>query len=182
MSVSNPNILQSNGFLVTIKRLPNVSYWAQSVTLPGMSVQNPEQVNPFSRLPTVGDRIDFEPLTISFTVDEDLKNWSEVMRWFVGFGFPSNFAEFKFGVLDDAGTQPGSDKNFYSDISVTVLSSHKNPIATFVYYNCVPTSVSGIDLTATDTSIDPIVATITLDFSHFSILKPGSTDLIDAMI
>lgn len=181
MSVENPNILQSNGFLVSINRLPNVSYWSQSVTLPGMSVQNPEQVNPFSRLPTVGDRVDFDPLSISFSVDEDLKNWAEIMKWFVGFGFPANFDEFKFGVLDEVGSQPGSDKNFYSDISITILSSHKNPIATFVFYDCVPTSVSGIDLTVTDTSLSPIVATVTFDFSHFSILKPSTTETIDTL-
>ena len=182
MSVTNPNMLQSNGFLVSINRLPNISYWAQSVTLPGMSVTNPEQNNPFSRMPIVGDRVDFEPLVINFTVDEDLKNWSEIMRWFVGFGFPSSFDDFKFGVLDEAGTIPGSDKNFYSDISVTILSSHKNPIATFVYYNCVPASVTGIDMSVMDSSIEPIQCSASFEFSHFSILKPSTTDPIDIFV
>lgn len=179
MTVKNPNFLQPNGFIVTIRRLPNVSYFCNSVTLPGMSANNPEQVNPFSRLPNPADKLDFDNLTLTFGVDEDLKNWSELMRWLVGFGFPKDFADFKFGVLDDTGEMPGSNNNFFSDIAVTVLSSHKNPVATFVYHNCIPQSVSGIDLTVLDSDITPIQCTATFDFSHFSILKPGSTQTLD---
>lgn len=181
MQPKNPNTLQPNGFFATINRLPNISYWCNSVTLPGISASNPDQSNPFSRLPVPGDRADFDQLTLVFNVDEDLKNWTEVMRWFVGFTFPRDFADFTFGILDDSGDFPGSDKNFYSDISVTVLSSHKNPIATFIFYNCVPTTLSGIDLTVATQDVSPISATVTFDFSHFDILKPASTDQVSSL-
>lgn len=181
MTVKNPNLLIPNGFLVTVNRLPNVSYWCNGVSLPGMSTTNPRLPNPFSRLPNPGDNIDFDNLQITFSVDEDLLNWSELMRWMVGFGFPSDFGQFKFGLLDETGDAPGSQNNFYSDISVTVLSSHKNPIATFVYYNCVPTNVSAIEMSVQDSDVQPIACTASFDFSHFSILKPSSTELVDML-
>ena len=176
MSEISQNYLQSNGFYVTINRLPTTSYWCSGVNLPGINANNPSQSNPFVRLPVPADTADFQQLTIEFNVDSNMQNWTEVMRWMIAFTFPKDFAQFNFGILDNNTLLPGSGSNFYSDISVTVLSNKKNPIAEFVYYNCVPTSLSGLDMSVDSSDANPIRATATFDFSHFDVIKPATTN------
>jgi hypothetical protein len=178
IDITNQNFLNPTGFLVTINRLPNVSFWCNAVTLPGISVANPQQANPFSKLPVPGDFADIDSLSIEFAVDEDMKNWLEIMRWFIGLTFPEDYAQFSFGILDPTGDVPGTLNNLYSEISVTVLSSHKNPIATFIYHDCIPQTISGIDMSVVTQDIETVPCTATFDFSHFTVVKPGTDTAI----
>lgn len=180
-SPENTNYYNPQGFIVLIKRLPNVSFFCNSVNIPGLSITNPTQSNPFIRMPIPGDQAAFENLTIQFHIDENLKNWIEVAKWMISISFPEDHEQFKFAVDDPSGSLVGSDKNLYSNISIIVLGSDKSPQMEFEFFDCVPNSLSGLDLTVNDSDINPISASATFDFSYVRINKPGTSLPIDQM-
>ena len=90
---TNLNYLSPLGFRFMVKKLPNVNYFCQVVTLPNISMNVIESTTPFSTIPRVGDKLIYDPLTIRFRVDEDLKNYLEIHNWLVGLGHPQSFTQ-----------------------------------------------------------------------------------------
>jgi hypothetical protein len=80
---NNINFLGQNGFRFAIKRLPTVNYFCQAVSVPAVSIGAIESPTPFAFVPRPGDRITYEPLTLTFKVDENLQNYS---HYFCSFG------------------------------------------------------------------------------------------------
>nr|HRC95258.1 hypothetical protein [Coprothermobacter proteolyticus] len=109
-SPENTNYLNPQGFIVLIKRLPHVSFFCNTVNIPGISLSNPNQSNPFTRMPIPGDQAAFDDLTIQFHIDEGMKNWIEVAKWMISTSFPEDHEQFKFAVDDPEGSSVGSDK------------------------------------------------------------------------
>lgn len=172
-TISNPNWLNPTGFLVQIQRLPEVSFFCHSVEIPGLSTSNPDQPNMFTRLPMPGDFPQQGELTLNFNVDEELTNWISVYQWLVGITYPENHEQYTALINSDLGRNPGDFDNIYSDISIIVLSSHKNRVAEFTFYDCIPNNISSISLNALESDISPLTASVTFDFSYFRIAKPG---------
>ncbi|MEE3228049.1 MAG: hypothetical protein VX237_03000, partial [Chloroflexota bacterium] len=78
---TNLNLLQTVAFETNFLRIPNVSYFCQSVNIPGMVLGTALQPTPFSDIPIEGEKLTFDQLNISFLVDEDLQNYQEIYSW-----------------------------------------------------------------------------------------------------
>jgi hypothetical protein len=172
-TVNNPleiNPLTTAGFILNIDKLPGVSYFCQEVNLPGVIIENALLSNPFKRIPQPADQPSFEDLTCSFQVNQDLSNWLAMYWWFVGITFPENYDQFSEGVNTLSRQFKGDQKALYAEISLIILNAHKNPIKTFTYHNCLPTQLSGLELSNTNQDSTPITATASFEFSHFSVL------------
>ena len=170
--ITNPNYLNPTGFLVQIEKLPEVSFFCHGVEIPGISTTNAEMPNMFGHIHQPGDMIDHGQLSLTFNVDEELNNWQSIYEWFVGITFPESHAQYD-SLINSQGRAIGKFDNIYSDISIIVLSSNKNRIAEFTYYDCLPNNVSGLQLNSLEDDINPITATVTFDYSYFRITKPG---------
>lgn len=170
--ISNINYLNPTGFLVQIEKLPEVSFFCNGVELPGVSTSNAELPNPFGHIHQPGDMMDHGQLSLTFTVDEELSNWLSLYEWFVGITFPETHSQYQ-ALLTGPGRAPGKFDNIYSNISIIILSSHKNRIAEFTFHDCIPSSVSGITLNSLDSDVGPITATVTFDYSFFNVAKVG---------
>ena len=105
-----------------------------------------------------GTRHVFGDLSVTFVVDEDMKNWLEIYNW-----------------IRDL----SNDTNAYSDILredqktssalLTVFNSAYKPIIKVYFYHLFPTSLSGIDFDATLPSVDAVAAAATFTFTHYEI-------------
>ena len=142
----NMNLLADIQFKFDVGALPNTSFFLQGVNVPGITLQTEDIPRPqhvgFSRFTGV---IEYEPLNISFLVDEYLKNWQEIFDWMTG-----SEAKYTSGVL-------------------TVLSSQMNPTIEFHFQGLFPTNLSEIPFDSTTT--DPIyqVATVTFKYNLYTI-------------
>ena len=72
---TNLNYLSPLGFKFTLRRLPMVNYFCQSVDIPAISMTPINTPTPVGTLVRPGDKIAYDPLTITFRVDEDMKNY-----------------------------------------------------------------------------------------------------------
>ena len=92
---SNPNFLQPNKFILTFSRLPNIQYFCQTVTVPGISMSEIPQFTPFVDAYLPGEKAIYDLLNVTFMVDENLTSWKEVHDWIRAMTFPENFDEYK---------------------------------------------------------------------------------------
>jgi hypothetical protein len=76
----NINPLSPNGFMFSIARIPEVTYFCQEVNIPEVSLSTVEQGSPFVRIPLPGDTLDFGELNVQFLVDSQMSNYKAMFR------------------------------------------------------------------------------------------------------
>ena len=164
----NPNYLHSNKFKLGFSRLPNVQYFCQSVSVPGISMSEAFQPTPFLDLYAPGDKAVYDVLVATFIIDEDLKTWKEIHDWIRGMTFPENFEEYKnLDKLSKYYGKPNAPQ--YSDATLTLLSSNNNPIHRFKFYDVFPTSISSFIVNTQDSPENILTADVTFRFSYYDI-------------
>ena len=140
----NINPLADVQFKFDIAALPKTSFFVQTVNLPGVALEgaviSTPQLQSFSRHTGI---ITYDPLNVTFLIDEYLKNWQEVFEWMVG------------------------DENKYTSAVLTILSSSMNPTMELHFKDIFPTSLSEVSFQSTTT--DPIyqVATVNFNFTEY---------------
>jgi hypothetical protein len=165
---SNPNFLQPNKFRLQFSRLPNIQYFCQSVTLPGISLSEIPQTNPFVDVFIPGEKPIYDILNVTFMIDENLTSWKEVHDWIRAMTFPVDFEEYK-NMRNLSSVIRNKTKPQYSDAKITVLSSSNNPIYEFVFYDVFPTTLSTIILSTTDTPDNIPTADASFRYSYYDI-------------
>jgi hypothetical protein len=156
------------GFDFTIARFPKVSFFANTASLPQISLGGAEQSNYLKQLMHPGDRVEYGELPVQFLVDEDMINYTLLHNWMTGLGFPESCRQFL-----DFTTDIGDGRDLelqYSDASLRILDSNYNTISQLRFWSIFPTSLSSLDFTATDTDVNFFTATATFQFLYMQIL------------
>jgi len=142
----NINPLADVQFKFDVAALPNTSFFIQTVNLPGISLEGATIATPqlqnFSRHTGV---ITYEPLSVTFMIDEYLKNWQEIFEWMVG------------------------EESKYTSAVLTIVSSSMNPTLEIHFKDIFPTSLSEIAFDSTTT--DPVyqIATVAFNYTEYII-------------
>lgn len=155
------NYLSPVEFVVSINRLPNVEFFTQKASIPGISMVPTQQPSPFKTLYTTPDRLEYAELDLSFIIDENMNNYREVFDWMEGMGKPDNFDQYKN--LDD------SKYGLVSDITLTIKNSSRNANIRLLFKECFPINLSSISLDTTNTSIFYPECTVTFRHNGFKI-------------
>ena len=169
---SNPNFLQPNKFQLNFARSPNVQYFCQSLSVPGISMSEVPQMTPFVDIYVPGEKAIYDLLNITFLVDEELKSWVEIHDWIRAMTFPKEFAEYgKLDRLNKYTTHVQTKTPQYSDATVTLLSSSNTPYYKFKFYGVFPTTLSTFVMSATDSPDTVVTADATFRYMYYDIEK-----------
>ena len=158
---TNLNQLNVVSFDVSFSRQPTVQYFCQRISLPSVTLGETNEPSPFMNLPLEGDTLTYEALTLSFIVDEDLTNYTEVYNWLTALGFPREYSQFAALKEPSAASKTLSK---YSDLTIVLHTNKSNPNYRIRFTDCFPTSLSSIGFDATPTGMDPIVVDATFNF------------------
>lgn len=174
MQPTNQSLAQSTKFKLTFSRLPYVTFFCNAVNLPGVSFSPTQQATPFSDLPVPGDKIEFDPLDISFLVDEDYRSWFTVYDWIRGITFPTTFEEYKNLGLNNTTTPQSklialSDRPQYSDAILTLYTNKNNPNIRVKFKDCFPISLSSIRYSAQDNADVIITGDASFKFAYYDV-------------
>jgi hypothetical protein len=164
---ANKNYLSQLSYAFSVKKLPNVNFFLQEVNLPAISIPPTEHPNPFVPIPYSGDHIEYDPLVLSFIVDEDMQNYMELHNWIRGLGFPEDYSEHK--ELVDAGKQLGTGEGQFSDASLLIGTNLKNPNIEVIFRDAFPFSLSGFSLNTTDEDVTYITCQCQFKYTLFDI-------------
>lgn len=160
------NYLNPVSFETNFVRMPDVSFSTQEVSIPSVALGMTSYASFFSDIPIEGDKINFEQLSLSFIVAEDLSNYLEIYNWILAIGFPEDFTQFSLNesIVDGA--------TLKSDMSVIVNTNKSNPNYEILFRDAFPVSLSSIAFQSNAQAIDPIIVTATFAYAgQFKISK-----------
>jgi len=171
---ANINFLSQNSFRFAIKRLPNINYFCQGVSLPSISIGAIESPTPLAFIPRPGDRITYDPLVIKFRVDENLQNYLEIQKWIEGMGHPEDLAQttrISRQIRDEqVGLRPiGTMVNFVSDGVLTILTSNKNANKTVFFRDCFPINLTELTFDSMNTTVEYLEASVTFRYRRYEV-------------
>lgn len=160
----NKNYLSPLNYKFSVKKLPHVNFFLQKVNIPSVTINSTSAPNPFVAIPYSGDHIQFGTLSLSFKVDEQLKNYQEMLNWLYGLGFPKSFSQY-----GELAKKNATQEGIVSDVSIIVTDSAKNPRFEFIFVDAFPTFLSDLNLDTTLTDVDYITASATFKYTYFEI-------------
>ena len=163
----NINNFIPTGFRLVLEKIPNVTYFCQAASLPGLSMGQATLVNPFRDVPVAGDKAQFNELRIRFIIDEELRNWTEIYDWIIGLTYPESSDQ--YAELKKTGDGYGSLSGLYSDANLFILSSHKNVQYNVTFTNVFPTTLTDIDMDSSLGDIDAVTADVSFLYTTYNI-------------
>ena len=168
---NNINPLQSNGFLFSIHKLPEISFFCQEVSIPTISLPAAEISTSLSSTPQPGDMLDFGVLSITFLIDEDMINYTAIYEWLIGLGFPKLHQQFPNWISQHKSFPRDKDgPASMSDGILQVLNSSNNPVKTIMFYDMFPTSIQSLQLQSTSNDTTYLAGTATFRYTLFEII------------
>ena len=169
-------------FQFGIHQLPKVEFFTVSASIPSISVGVVNVETPYKDIPIIGDKMEYDNLTITFIVDEYLENYISLHDWMRGLGFPTERKEFRT-FRDVTSNTPASgktpptdlvgqavpDRALYSDAYLMVLSNKNNPIVEVNFQNVFPVSLGALEFTQSVTDIEYMTATAEFAYQIYEI-------------
>lgn len=155
------NYLSPLEFQVTVKRLPEIEFFTQSLEIPSLTTASIVVDNPFNYSHITPNKVTYSSLNLSFIVDESMKNYKSVFDWITGVSFPQDFNQFK--------TIENSEEGLTSDVSIIIMNSNKNPNIIINFKDCFPVSLSPIRLDTTSPQLIYPTATASFTYTYFTI-------------
>ena len=180
-------------FKFSILKLPKVEYFCTAVNIPGVNLGETTQATPLKKIPIPGDTLVYEPLQMTFLVDENLENFQEIHGWLVGLGFPRDNKEFRnllasgndrFPTRNTSNISTEAGKTKYaaadagptlSDATLTVLSSKNNSQVEIRFRDMYPTGLTGLSYNQQAADIDYLTATVSFSYLIYDFAKIGSS-------
>lgn len=152
----NTNFLQSTKFSFVLPGLPFATYFCQTVLFPSISTSEAPQPTPFSDVYRYGDKLQFDPLTITFLVDEDFRTWEQSFQWLSYLTNPVKFKQFEHMF-----------RSRYYDGILTFNTNSNVPNLRCKFLHCHPISLGSIQLATSDSAQITPICDLTLRYDRF---------------
>jgi hypothetical protein len=165
--ITNFSLLNGANFRFNITRASYLSFFTQTVALPTIYMRETENDNPFSTIYHPGDHIEYEPLSVTFIVDENLSGYLEIYNWMKGLGFPDSFEE--YSELVAAGDFDSPWKGLAEDIVVTTMTGARGLNLNFAFKDAFPISLTAPTLTTTEPGVKTLTCVATFRYSTFDL-------------
>lgn len=161
----NTNFLKNNNFQLEFARLPNVEFHVKNVDTPAVSGSPVLIGNPFNPIPFTSDSPSFEPLTVTFFIDEDLNTYRELFAWWTGVNFPQKWDQYK----ELSSLSGDITKSLYTDASLIILNSNRKPKLSFNFRRLFPINIGGLNLSYETAEDVAVICTATFSYQDFDI-------------
>ena len=162
----NLNYLSNISFRLMMEDAPHLTWFCQSVNVPGVSIQAIEMVNPFANIPYAGNNVSFEELAVTFIVDEHLKNWIEIYDRVIALGLGEGTENYRLLKNSSDLTPRGGT---VSTIVLSILTSGMNPQMEFHFYDAFPISISALDFDSANADLEYFTATASFRYQNYEI-------------
>lgn len=157
-SPSNLNQMSGVQFKLDFFNLPTTTFFLQTVLLPGIDADTPPFPTPRRNVTVTPSFFTFDPLIITFIVDEDLTNYMEIYRWMM-----------KMSRTDDENLNK-------TDATLHVLSGLMNPNIKIRFSGIFPVSLTELPFGTNDSDNITTVTTATFNYSYFDF--PGRCEIM----
>ena len=167
-------------FRFILNQLPKVEFFTVATNLPGITLSETVQNTPFKDIPIMGNKLEYEDLSVTFICDEYLENYLSLHEWMTAIGFPENHEQFSTfrgetsnTPVETIGTKSTGIGNvqssttvrsMFSDATLTILSNKNNPIAEVRFEDLYPISLGALEFNQNATDVEYL--TVSADFAY----------------
>ena len=172
----NLSYLAPTQFELLVKKLPNTKYFATGVNIPAVSIG--ESIQPTrlgANIKVPGDKIQFGEITITFIVDENMENWTELYNWMEGITASTDTEKYRLLVganKRDGQPYDGSEDGdqLYSDMTIVVTTAANNPNRYVRIRDAYPSTLGEITMDTTVAGgLSYVTCTASFQFTAFTI-------------
>lgn len=171
-------LLQPTKFQVQFVRLPSVVYFCHEIILPGGEVKNVEQLTPFKNRMVAGHKLEYDTLSITFVVEQEMYSWEGIHNWLKDIGTETGFQDYNNLRQFPGQTFPLNElsyPNAYCDATLTILDVNNNPQIRFQFHDCFPMKLGPITMNTEAAATDVIKCTATFGFFYYEVDRIGLT-------
>jgi hypothetical protein len=168
---TNINPLNPNGFLFSIQKLPEVTFFVQEAEIPSISLGTIIQSSSVHDIKIPGDKAEFSELSLNFLVDEKFENWKSIYNWMIGLTFPEGH-EMYTNFLNSEKNENGRTQltKGYSDGTLTVLGSSNSYVQSVQFVDMFPISLTALSFSSQNTDVQYLKATAVFSYSYYRML------------
>ena len=172
-------------FKFGINQLPKVEFFTTAANVPGITLGQALFPTPYKDIPTMGDKLTYDNLSITFIVDEFLENYKELHEWMTAIGFPKSreqFAKFRSATsntpvatrgsstdIGDVGASTTS-RSLFGDATLTILTNKNNPIIDVRFQDVYPVSLGALQYDQSPTDVTYLTADVEFDYKIYEIV------------
>ena len=170
----NTDLLQAHKFQMIFDRMPNVTYFCQTASLPGISLTEVQRFTPFIDVFHPGEKAIYDAFNVQFLINEDMSTWLEMHNWIRGATFPTDFKEYR----DLARTTKSNyDQSLasnrrpvvYTDGTLTIYSNKNNPRFRVKFHDMFPTYLGSIPFNVGDNAESTITCDVSFRFTWYDV-------------
>ena len=148
--LSNVSMLNPAGFKLSIiaQEFKFLEYFCVAASMPGVTQSAVAGTfrNQQYRIP--GETVAYNSLSVTFIVDEEMKNYSEIFEWI------------KFNSCND-------DLK-YNDMTLSILSNQKSTNKQITFEGAIPVALSGIEFNVQNTDVEYVQCNVEFEYNSFS--------------
>ena len=179
-------------FKFNIIKLPKVEFFVTEINLPGIELTSLTQNTTLKQIPIPGNDLSYDPLSLTFMVDENFENYQEIHGWLVGLGYPRDNSEFRNLAQSGNDRFPNSSQSVsteigkvkykaaqaggtYSDATLTTLTSKNNSQLEVRFRDIYPTKLTGLAFTQQAGDINYLTATVDFNYLVYDFATVGNS-------
>ena len=174
---------QQSQFKVFLPLFPTTEWFVVRANVPGVSLGQAVQTTPMIDMPIIGDKLTYDDFYVTFLVDEQLKNYTEMHDWLINCAAPEMRSQFLGKERPDGipkrpqtevmdlllGNVKQSDRDLYSNLDLFIMSSKNNPVVKIQMVEAFPISLTNIEYSHQESDVTYAECTATFAFSYFTI-------------
>lgn len=153
---TSTNFLAPQGFQLGIQAFPDVGFYAQQCSIPGITLPNAIQSTRFSDIPVAGDKMQWDNFTINFMIDANMANYLAIWTWLTNLGHVSDDTSFDHNKQTSTGV-------------MQILGANNVAIRTVFFEDLLPISLQTINFTSTDSDVTYIQGVCEFMYSTYKI-------------
>jgi hypothetical protein len=165
---TNINPLSPNGFRFAIDKLPELTYFCQEASIPGLTLGDPILATPFRQIPLPGDHLQYDTFQVKFMIDENMENYIAIYNWLIALGFPENYTQYvnfisanQIGVLSELAKS-------YSTATLQILNNTNNPVKTIQFNDMFPVALETVTFQSNNADVNYLIGSATFRFSYYT--------------
>lgn len=146
----NKNTLSPLGFKLAINStdFPVFEYFCTQVTWPGVSLPAIDGKYKNLQAAIAGDSLRYDPLTVQFIIDENMKNYLELYDWLY---------------------KNAREAITYRDLTLNILSNQSTSNLYVQFMNATITSLGSFEFSTQSTEVNNIICTADFSYDAFKI-------------
>ena len=157
------NFLAPVAFQLDIPFFKEVSFQCNEANIPGISMEGPQQATVYNDFQLSGDKLNYEDFTISFLVDEDMRNYSIIHNWMTGITYPQKAEQWR-----------DVDR---LDLTLRILNSSFNTQTVVKIYDAFPVAITSLPFSVDTNDIQYLTADVTFKYTYFKLLDKNDKEL-----